>query len=174
MYFNYRDCRWGKCRADSGDSAVSEFWQVFRWLRLAVHKSVNISWCLFWVVLLGVRSSGLVKAMPVFQGKPLWWHTWWEPRRVHSVTSPFGFNKLSVTVQGCKPHSSRHLSTLALNTWKNSSTILQQSLYRFSQQIYWGVTCISCQARKPSWRTTPAHPLSVSPDNCSTERIESR
>lgn len=65
------------------------------------------------------------------------------PDWARSMTSPTGFNKLSVRAQGCKPHSSSHLSSLSLNMWKNSSTILQQFLYRFSQQIYAGESPVS-------------------------------
>lgn len=37
------------------------------------------------------------------------------PDWARSMTSPTGFNKLSVRAQGCKPHSSSHLSSLSLN-----------------------------------------------------------
>lgn len=93
------------------------------------------------------------------------------PDWAHPMTSPIGFNELSVRAQDCKPHSSSQLSSVSLKMWNNSSHSSPAVQVSRSAQVIF-LTCIFCQLRKARWRTTPHHPLSVSQNNSSREGNE--
>lgn len=138
---------------------MSEFWQAFRWLRLAVQKAVNISWCLFWVFLLGVRfSAGVQNQSPVMTAP--------DESPDESIQCPVPLALMSSRAEHRlqTPQLQPALSFVLRDGQKlipNSPAVCLQ--VKPTNPRRW-IACTFCQVRKPSWRTTPNHPLSVHPE----------